>query len=136
MKDLWAKVWAGIKSPWDNAPADAPSDDKYREQSYEENRPPRPTAEEARKAFRTSLTDCVAGGWTLEIENEYDAVLSKKSTFHWGGKLLIFLLLLFVFAPLALFYLIVVIVRGVSAKPSRLRVWIDEDGLIQKRQQY
>jgi hypothetical protein len=60
-------------------------------------------------------------------------VLSKRAPFHWVGKLIVFLLLLLIFAPIALFYLIVVIVKGVNAKPTRLRVWIDNDGRIQRQ---
>ena len=74
----------------------------------------------------------MAAGWSIEIENEFDAVLSKKGKFSWVGKLIIFLILLLLFAPLALFYLIVVVVKGVSAKPARLRLWIDEDGRIKR----
>jgi len=133
MKEMISKAWAGFKSTFVMAQVSSPLGERLQEQ---DTQAPLPTAEAARKSFRTALTDCVASGWTLEIENEYDAVLSKKARFYWGGKLIAFLILLFIFAPLALFYLIVVIVRGVSAKPSRLRVWIDEDGLIQQREQY
>ena len=92
-----------------------------------------PTPEEAKKQLRKVVTDYVAGGWNIEIENDLEVVLSKKAPFRWIGKLVIFLLLLLIFAPLGLFYLIVVIVKGVNAKPARLRVWIDEDGRIQRR---
>jgi hypothetical protein len=92
-----------------------------------------PTPEEARRKFRSEITDYVAGGWRIEIENEFDAVLSKKAPFHWVGKLIIFLLLLLIFVPIGLFYLIVVIVKGVNAKPARLRIWIDDDGHIQRQ---
>lgn len=93
--------------------------------------PPLPP-EERRKTFRAEITQYVAAGWSIEIENEFDAVLSKKGKFSWAGKLIIFLILLLIFAPLALFYLIVVVVKGVSAKPARLRLWIDEDGRIKR----
>ena len=93
--------------------------------------PPLPS-EERRKTFRAEITQYVAAGWSIEIENEFDAVLSKKGKFSWAGKLIIFLILLLIFAPLALFYLIVVVVKGVSAKPARLRLWIDEDGRIKR----
>lgn len=92
---------------------------------------PPPTPEESRRTFRAALTEYVASGWTIEIENEFDAVLSRKSQFRWVGKLVIFLLLLLLFLPLGLFYLIVVIVKGVTAKPRRMRIWIDETGKIQ-----
>jgi hypothetical protein len=94
---------------------------------------PPPTPEEARKTLRKVVTDYVAGGWNIEIENELDVVLSKKAPFRWIGKLFIFLILLLIFAPLGLFYLIVVIVKGINAKPTRVRVWIDADGRIQQR---
>jgi len=136
MKEMLAKAWIGFKSTFATARVSSPLGERLQAHDSQEPLQPRPTAEEARRAFRTALTDCVASGWTLEIENEFDAVLSKKAPFLWGGKLIVFLILLFVFAPIALFYLIVVIIRGVSAKPARLRVWIDEDGLIQQREQY
>jgi hypothetical protein len=45
-------------------------------------------------------------------------VLSKKALFHWVGKLLIFLLCSLIFAPLGLFYLIVVIVVAAMQSPQ------------------
>ena len=93
--------------------------------------PPLPS-EERRKALRTEITEYVASGWSVEIENEFDAVLSKKGKFYWAGKLIIFLVLLFLFFPAAFFYLIVIAIKGVNAKPARLRLWIDEDGRIKR----
>jgi hypothetical protein len=92
-----------------------------------------PTPDEAKKQLRKVVTDYVAGGWNIEIENDLEVVLSKKAPFRWIGKLFIFLILLLIFAPLGLFYLIVVIVKGVNAKPARLRVWVGDDGRIQRR---
>ena len=94
---------------------------------------PPPTAEQARISFREALTNRVADGWIIEIENQFDAVLSRKSKPTWIGKLILFLILLVVFAPLALFYLIIVVITSVNAKPTTLRIWIDEDGRIQQR---
>ena len=94
---------------------------------------PPPAPDEAKKILREAVTNYVADGWNIEIENENDVVLGRKAKFQWVGKLVIFLLLLLVFAPLAIFYLIVVIVRGVTAKPARLHIWVDEDGRIQRR---
>ena len=92
---------------------------------------PAPTPEEARKSFREALTDYVSRGWTIEIENEFDAVISRKHQFRWFLKLVVFLILLLIFFPLAIFYLLVVLVRGLTAKPRRLRIYIDPDGQIQ-----
>jgi hypothetical protein len=94
---------------------------------------PPPTPEEAKKTLRAVITNYVADGWNIEIENELEVVLGRKAKFHWVGKLIIFLILLLLFAPIGIFYLIVVIVKGVTAKPARLRVWIDEDGRIQRQ---
>jgi len=94
---------------------------------------PPPTPEEAKKILREAVTNYVADGWNIEIENENDVVLGRKAKFQWVGKLVVFLLLLLIFAPLAIFYLIVVIVRGVTAKPARLHIWVDEAGRIQRR---
>ena len=94
---------------------------------------PPPTPEEAKKTLRAAITNYVADGWNIEIENDLEVVLGKKAKFHWVGKLIIFLLLLLLFAPIGIFYLIVVIIKGVTAKPARIRVWIDADGRIQRQ---
>ncbi len=94
---------------------------------------PPPTPEEAKKPLRAVITNYVADGWNIEIENDFEVVLGRKAKFHWVGKLIIFLLLLLLFAPLGIFYLIVVIVKGVTAKPARIRVWIDADGRVQRQ---
>jgi hypothetical protein len=94
---------------------------------------PPPTQEEAKKTLRTVITNYVADGWNIEIENDFEVVLGRKAKFHWVGKLIIFLLLLLLFAPIGIFYLIVVIIKGVTAKPARIRVWIDADGRIQRQ---
>ena len=93
--------------------------------------PIRPTPEEARKSFREALTDYVSRGWTIEIANEFDAVISRKPQFRWFLKLVAFLILLVIFFPLAIFFLLVVLVRGLPARPRRLRIYIDPDGQIQ-----
>lgn len=94
---------------------------------------PPPTPSEAQKILRDAVTNYVADGWSIEIENENDVVLGRKAKFSWIGKLVLFLILLLLFAPLAIFYLIVVIVKGVTAKPERLHLWVDANGRIQRR---
>jgi hypothetical protein len=93
--------------------------------------PLRPTPEEARRSFREALTDYVARGWSIEIENEFDAVISRKPQFRWFLKLVIFLILLLLFFPLAIFFLVVVIVRGLTVRPRRLRIYVDPNGEVQ-----
>lgn len=94
---------------------------------------PAPTPDEAKKILRAAITDYVADGWNVEIENDFEVVLGRKAKFHWAGKLIVFLLLLLLFAPIAVFYLIVVIVKGLTAKPLRLRLWIDNEGRLQRQ---
>ena len=94
---------------------------------------PAPTPDEAKKMLRAAITNYVADGWNVEIENDFEVVLGRKARFHWAGKLIIFLILLLLFAPIAIFYLIVVIIKGVTAKPVRLRLWIDNEGRIQRQ---
>ena len=91
------------------------------------------TPEESRLLFRKALTDSVEGGWKIEIENELDAVLSKKPTFNWFGSLVGFVILLFIYFPFALFLLVVVIIRGVTRRDITRKIWIDELGRVQRR---
>jgi len=94
---------------------------------------PAPTPDEAKKMLRAAITNYVADGWNVEIENDFEVVLGRKAKFHWVGKLIIFLLLLLLFAPIGIFYLIVVIIKGVTAKPVRMRLWIDNEGRLQRQ---
>jgi hypothetical protein len=130
MNQFFAKVGSFFQEIWFRLAVPKPLPPLLDEQGLQASPP---TPEEAKKRLRMAITDYVAGGWSIEIENEFDAVLSKKAPFHWVGKLIVFLLLLLIFAPIALFYLIVVIIKGVNAKPARLRVWIDNDGRIQRQ---
>ena len=81
--------------------------------------------EERRAKFRLALTDRVSAGWHLEIENEFDAVISRKKDFNWIGSFLLFILLFFLFAPIAFFYLIVLGIVKITAKPRTIRIWVD-----------
>ena len=91
------------------------------------------TPEESRTLFRKALTDSVEGGWKIEIENDLEAVLSKKPTFNWFGSLVGFLILLLIYPPIALFFLVVVIIRGVTRRDVTRKIWIDDTGRVQRR---
>ena len=82
------------------------------------------SAEDRKSKFRRYLTNAVSQGWHIEIENEFDAVISKKQKTGWFGSLL-FLLLLLIFVPLAIFYLIYMVVTRSSGKSKLMKVWID-----------
>ena len=104
-----------------------------REESFftKEVKPQAKSPEEAKQLFRSKLTEYVVAGWHIEIENEFDAVISRKRRAGWLGKFLIFLILLFIWFPLALFYLVIVIIRVMTARPKTMRIYVDEEGYIQ-----
>lgn len=87
----------------------------------------------AKALFRKTLTDNVANGWHIEIENEYDAVLSKKRAFNWIPHILIILLGVFAFMPLAFFWVFVMIIIAVTQRSKTKRVWVDPEGEIHSR---
>jgi hypothetical protein len=121
IKDFFSNQWTPKPSPYGESPAD------------QFGQPPQSVSHELRKQmFREFLTKQVVQGWTIEIENDFDAVLGKKRKFNWGIKLILFLVLLLIFLPLGLFYLVVVIVRGVTAKPVRRHYRINDIGLIRQ----
>jgi hypothetical protein len=128
MKSFIDKVFSFVQDLWFRLTVPKPLPPRVDDQG--QPLPP-PTPEEAKKTLRAVITNYVADGWNIEIENDFEVVLGKKAKFQWVGKLIIFLVLLLLFAPIGIFYLIVVIVRGVTAKPARLRIWIDEEGRIQ-----
>lgn len=128
MNELLAKATDLLKKLWIQLTVPADTQNVGTEQGTASTIP---SPGEARLKFRAVLTDYVADGWNIEIENEFDAVLSKRPQFRWVGKLIIFLILLLIFVPLALFYLIVIIVQGVTIKPRRMKVWVDELGQVQ-----
>ena len=128
MATFWIKFAGGAKGIYSRLRA-ASSMTPFPEEST--NPLPVATPEAAQKTFREALTNFVASGWSIEIENEFDAVISKKPKFRWFLKLMIFLFLLLVFAPIAVFYLLVVLIRGLTARPQRIRIWVDPDGKVQ-----
>ena len=87
----------------------------------------------AKALFRSTLTDNVANGWHIEIENDYDAVLSKKRSFNWIPHILIILFGLFVFVPLAVFWIFVMIILAVTQKSKTKRIWVDPEGEVHSR---
>jgi hypothetical protein len=129
MKGFFEKANTLIKDLWFRFSVPKPLPSRVDEQG---NMLPPPTPFEAKKILREAITNYVADGWNIEIENDFEVVLGRKAKFRWVGKLVIFLLLLLLFAPIGIFYLIVVIVKGVTAKPARLRLWIDDEGRIQR----
>jgi hypothetical protein len=82
----------------------------------------------ARDSFKTALVDNVANGWHIEIENGYEAVLSKKKPFNWIPHLVVILFGLFLFLPLAIFWILVMIVVAITRPTKTKRIWVDDLG--------
>jgi len=85
----------------------------------------------AKELIKSTLVNEVANGWHIEIENGYEAVLSKKKPFNWIPHLVVILLGIFLFIPLAIFWPLVMIVVAVSRGTSTKRIWIDDEGKLQ-----
>ena len=85
----------------------------------------------AKELIKSTLVNEVANGWHIEIENGYEAVLSKKKPFNWIPHLVVILLGIFLFIPLAIFWPLVMIVAAVSRGTNTKRVWIDDEGKLQ-----
>ena len=82
----------------------------------------------AKELIKSTLVNEVANGWHIEIENGYEAVLSKKKPFNWIPHLVVILLGIFLFIPLAIFWPLVMIVVAVSRGTSTKRIWVDDEG--------
>ena len=112
--DIWARIYYFPRRP------------PIQVEQIEPVEPPKElTSEERRIKFRRALTDRVSAGWRLEIENEFDAVISRKKDFNWIGSFLLFILLFLIFAPIAFFYLIVLAVVKITARPRTITIWVD-----------
>ena len=85
----------------------------------------------AQELFKSTLVNEVANGWHIEIENGYEAVISKKKSFNWIPHLVVILLGLFLFVPLAIFWLLVMVIVAISRGTNTKRVWIDDEGKLQ-----
>ena len=82
----------------------------------------------AKENFKTALVNNVANGWHIEIENGYEAVLSKKKPFNWIPHLVVILSGLFLFLPLAIFWILVMIIVAITRPTKTKRIWIDDLG--------
>ena len=85
----------------------------------------------AKELIKSTLVNEVANGWHIEIENGYEAVLSKKKPSNWIPHLVVILLGIFLFIPLAIFWPLVMIVVAVSRGTQTKRIWIDDEGKLQ-----
>jgi hypothetical protein len=84
-----------------------------------------PVSEErAKENLRKVVAELVERGWRIEMQNTFDAILSKKPGFNWIFHLILLLVLAVIFPPLALFWLFVMVILAVTRKPSTKKVWV------------
>ena len=82
----------------------------------------------AQKNLRAVIAKLVERGWHIEMQNDFDAILSKKQGFNWILHLILLLIFAVIFPPLALFWLFVMVILAVTRKPSTKRVWVEKNG--------
>ena len=87
----------------------------------------------AKRALTIAIAQKVERGWRIEMQNEFDAILSKKRDFNWILHVLLLLLFLILFAPLALFWLFVMVIIAVTRKRVTRRVWVEKNGEVFER---
>ena len=89
--------------------------------------------EQAKENLRKVVAELVERGWRIEMQNSFDAILSKKQGFNWIFHLIFLLVLAVIFLPLALFWLFVMVILAVTRKPSTKRVWVEKNGEVFER---
>ena len=87
----------------------------------------------AKKALTLAIAHKVERGWRIEMQNEFDAILSKRRDFNWILHILLVLLFLVLFAPLALLWLFVMVILAVTRKRVTSRVWVEKNGEVFER---
>ena len=133
MNRLWEpiKKWLLFQVEWIDF-----SGKRYKKRLAEEQlaREANPVSDEiAKKALTIAIAQKVERGWRIEMQNEFDAILSKRRDFNWILHILLVLLFLVLFAPLALFWLFVMVILAVTRKRVTRRVWVEKNGEVFER---
>jgi hypothetical protein len=101
------------------------------EREYRDSNPV--TEEKAKENLKVIVAKLVERGWHIEMNNEFDAILSKKQSFNWILHLILLLVFVVVFPPLALFWLFVMVILAVTRRRSTKRVWVEKNGEVFER---
>jgi uncharacterized membrane protein (DUF485 family) len=133
MNKLWTpiKKWLLLQVEWIDF-----SGKRYQKRLNDEQlaREANPVSDEiAKKALTVAIAQKVERGWRIEMQNEFDAILSKRRDFNWILHVLLLLLFLVLFAPLALFWLFVMVILAVTRKRVTRRVWVEKNGEVFER---
>ncbi len=89
--------------------------------------------EEATSALRKVISLQVEKGWRIEMQNEFDAILSKKKNFPWFFHILLIVIFFVLFSPLAILWLAVMLIIAVTSKPITKRIWVEKNGEVFER---
>jgi hypothetical protein len=93
-----------------------------------------PVSEEiAKRALTVAVAQKVERGWRIEMQNEFDAIISKRREFNWILHIVLFILFLILFVPLAIFWLFVMVIIAVTRKRVTRRVWVEKNGEVFER---
>ena len=133
MNRLWApiKKWLLLQVEWIDF-----SGKRYKKRLGEEQlaREANPVSDEiAKQALTIAIAQKVERGWRIEMQNEFDAILSKRRDFNWILHILLVLLFLVLFAPLALLWLFIMVILAVTRKRVTRRVWVEKNGEVFER---
>jgi septum formation topological specificity factor MinE len=101
------------------------------EREYRDSHPV--SVQQAKENLTAVVSKFVERGWRIEMQNEFDVILSKKQGFNWVFHLILLLILAVIFAPLALFWLFVMVILAVTKRQSTKRVWVEKNGEVFER---
>ena len=133
MKSFWEpiKKWLLQQVEWIDF-----SGNRYKKRLDEEKlaRETNPVSEEtAKRALTVAVAQKVERGWRIEMQNEFDAIISKRREFNWILHILLFFLFLILFVPLAIFWLFVMVIIAVTRKRVTRRIWVEKNGEVFER---
>jgi len=89
--------------------------------------------EVAKRALSVAIAQKVERGWRIEMQNEFDAIISKRREFNWILHILLLIFFIILFAPLAIFWLFVMVIIAVTRKRITRRVWVEKNGEVFER---
>lgn len=91
------------------------------------------SVQQSKENLRAAVAKLVERGWRIEMQNEFDVILSKRQGFNWVFHLILILILVVIFAPLALFWLFVMVILAVTKRRSTKRVRVEKNGDVFER---
>jgi len=84
--------------------------------------------DERKVIFANHLFKLVSQGWRVEAQKDLEGVVSRKVKFPLFGWIVAVIISFFIFAPISLIILVVMVVRAVNPKVARCKVSVDRKG--------